>query len=581
MTEEQLQKIKEENPIVDVAIRLGLPVKEKTGTQAISCFRHEDKHPSFVLYPDVNRFECKSCGVRGDSIDLVKEVKNSSFEEAIAFLDPSLEIKSTVITEKLTAQQYISSRGLTQETLNHFGIRIGKSGTGSEHLIIPLPTGEKYRRMVRVGQRFYQKEGTTACLFKTKEAHKKVILCEGELDAIKLWQETGYATWSGTGGAETFNESWKKDFNGIEKVFIVYDNDVAGRKGMERVISVLGEERCWKVILPSWAKDITEFFLFEEGSKETFDRLLKDAVPASFSMLEKIRKAKGTFFKITTGIEEIDRAARFESGNAYLIAGCEKSGKSALCFNIAVHLLDGGTKVSFVNTELTVKEFYERMCGAYFVKPYQQITDDEMDHWFEKFGGRLFYAGIADEASCIDEMVNFKAVMVRIVSFIERGAKVVFVDNVSTFADSVDPERRVEGWQLMARYMSRLKNLAKEKNVIVFVVNHSRDVAIERERLGKLKDIIETKNPRRIFEETVTVMNRPTNASLYGGMRTISQFSGTILLWRPFQKFSNADFNTWSLIILESFRSSPTAIEIQALFKGEIPRFEPTKDDYT
>lgn len=122
--------------------------------------------------------------------------------------------------------------------------------------------------------------------------------------------------------------------------------------------------------------------------------------------------------------------------------------------------------------------------------------------------------------------------------------------------------------------MNSLKDLAKQENIIIFVVLHTKDIPIERTITSKIKDIIDSKDPTRIFDDTVTVMARPTNANLYGGLRIASQFSGTILIWRPFLKFGDPYYNQTSQVILESFRNAPAGIGFEAVFRGEIPMFE-------
>ena len=76
-----------------------------------------------------------------------------------------------------------------------------------------------------------------------------------------------------------------------------------------------------------------------------------------------------------------------------------------------------------------------------------------------------------------------------------------------------------------------------------------------------------------LVAQIIMVMAKPTNADLYGGPRIASQFSGTILIWRPFLKFNDPYFNKTTQIILESFRNAPAGISFEAMFLGEIPTF--------
>lgn len=57
--------------IYKVAEELGLPIHWRTKYAETTCIFHDDHSPSLALWPD-NRFNCWSCGAKGDSWDLQK-----------------------------------------------------------------------------------------------------------------------------------------------------------------------------------------------------------------------------------------------------------------------------------------------------------------------------------------------------------------------------------------------------------------------------------------------------------------------------------------------------------------------------
>ncbi len=73
-------------PILEVAERLGIAVKGRSA----HCFSHSpDRHPSLVFNPIKNKFRCYVCpDIHGSVIDLVMQVRNCSFKEAINELNP-------------------------------------------------------------------------------------------------------------------------------------------------------------------------------------------------------------------------------------------------------------------------------------------------------------------------------------------------------------------------------------------------------------------------------------------------------------------------------------------------------------
>ena len=94
MDNQKLDQLKQNHPIKELAISLGINVRGGVGTAAAHCFNtaahpNGDRNPSLVLQPDTNTFECKSCGVRGDGIKLIELVKGVDFKTAVLSLDPN------------------------------------------------------------------------------------------------------------------------------------------------------------------------------------------------------------------------------------------------------------------------------------------------------------------------------------------------------------------------------------------------------------------------------------------------------------------------------------------------------------
>src|SRR5947209_17705764 len=75
-------------PVLTIAAALGLEV---TGRRA-RCFNGaahqggDDARPSLTFLPNSNRFQCFSCGVKGDVIDLVKAVRRCDFKAAVEWI---------------------------------------------------------------------------------------------------------------------------------------------------------------------------------------------------------------------------------------------------------------------------------------------------------------------------------------------------------------------------------------------------------------------------------------------------------------------------------------------------------------
>ncbi|MCM8772758.1 MAG: CHC2 zinc finger domain-containing protein [Candidatus Omnitrophica bacterium] len=83
-----IRTIKERINIIDIFEELYPDAKlyKTSRTVYTNCPFHDDRHPSFHIYPKTCTFYCYGCGVKGDVVDLVKLSKGLTFKEAVFFL---------------------------------------------------------------------------------------------------------------------------------------------------------------------------------------------------------------------------------------------------------------------------------------------------------------------------------------------------------------------------------------------------------------------------------------------------------------------------------------------------------------
>jgi hypothetical protein len=79
------KKIKEQIDIVAVAERYTHLIKSGKNFKGL-CPIHEEKHPSFYIYPEERAFHCYGCGTHGDVIALVMKVEHIDYKTTIAKL---------------------------------------------------------------------------------------------------------------------------------------------------------------------------------------------------------------------------------------------------------------------------------------------------------------------------------------------------------------------------------------------------------------------------------------------------------------------------------------------------------------
>lgn len=150
ISEDVIQKVKEENDIVDV---ISETVKLKRAGRNYSglCPFHHEKTPSFSVSADKQIYKCFGCGEAGNVITFVMKTKNLTFPEAVKVLadkanidlelDDNKDAGRKNSFEKLyklnveaaryffnclqkndNAKKYLLNRGITESTIRSFGL---------------------------------------------------------------------------------------------------------------------------------------------------------------------------------------------------------------------------------------------------------------------------------------------------------------------------------------------------------------------------------------------------------------------------------------------------------------------------
>ena len=62
-------------------------VPDHGGDKSIKCVFHGDRHNSGCVNPDKGLYYCFTCGVKGDSISIVREQENCDFSTAVRLVE--------------------------------------------------------------------------------------------------------------------------------------------------------------------------------------------------------------------------------------------------------------------------------------------------------------------------------------------------------------------------------------------------------------------------------------------------------------------------------------------------------------
>lgn len=225
-----------------------------------------------------------------------------------------------------------NERGITGETLEAFGAE----SASDDWLTLPYDTGERSRKMT--GEREFRfTKGQKVCLFHPQQMPKETwaILCEGETDTMRLWQE-GYRSVYGLAGFNTFRDEMLKPLQQYDKVFVILDNDqdynvrhtVDAAWG--RLRGILGT-KARRVTLPDDVKDVCEFF--ESYSNDTFKDIMRQSLTGTFHY-------KALDLSVPPPEYEWLVKGLICKGDTTLIVGEPNVGKSWISLSLAVAMAD-------------------------------------------------------------------------------------------------------------------------------------------------------------------------------------------------------------------------------------------------
>lgn len=366
ISEEIISKIKEENDIVDI-ISQDVRLKRAGENYKGLCPFHNEKSPSFVVSPQKQIYKCFGCGEAGSVITYVMKTKKLSFPEACEELAErvNIQIKTEkhsnydVLNEKKkkmyginveaarfffnnlkkvnSAKEYFTSRGITQKTINRFGLGYAmdswnaimnylKSKGYSELDLLDLglivrgknnseydrfrnrvifPVFDVRGRVIGFGGRVLDdskpkylnspetlifNKGTNlyGLNFAIKNMSKRsIIIVEGYMDCISLSQYgiTNVVASLGTAFTEKQAKLLKRY---ADEIIISFDSDAAGVAAAMRGIEILRKEGFdIKLLTVTSGKDPDEFI--KKYGRDEFLKIIERAEP----LLEyKLRKAK-------------------------------------------------------------------------------------------------------------------------------------------------------------------------------------------------------------------------------------------------------------------------------------------------
>ena len=244
--------------------------------------QHKTDNRSVQWYEGDYKFYCHDCNKPYSIVDHAysKEVDPTAYLQELAGVTPTpiqkkkpVETAATFLSQE-GVEWMCNTRGITEDTLILYNVKADKCKI---HFNYHNPQNEivkvKYRHFPE--KKFTAEAGGESILYGLHllKNQKKLILCEGEIDAMTMYQilklreseeESQYLCSSLPNGANSLNETLvnasKEYLEGFERVIIVPDNDQAGQKMLSKAKDLLIDCELQVLKLPPGVNDVNEYY---------------------------------------------------------------------------------------------------------------------------------------------------------------------------------------------------------------------------------------------------------------------------------------------------------------------------------
>lgn len=349
---EFINEVRERNEIADV-IGGYVSLKRSGRISKGLCPFHSEKTPSFTVFSDTSSFYCFGCQAAGDVIGFIRRIENLDYVEAIKFLAnrAGMQMVETGVDDGLSkmrlkireqnreagrffhralyssegrpALDYFHSRGLSDETIRHFGLgwspdrwdalahhlrglgyksdeilaanlgTVSKNGGVADRFRnrVMFPIIDLQGSVVAFGGRVFTENAWGGKYVNTSDTliYKKtnnlfamnfaknnktdeLILCEGYMDVIALHQ-AGFTNAVAALGTAVTPVQARLMAKYVKRVVLSQDGDEAGQKSIARSIPIMKAAGLdVRVLQITGAKDPDEFI--KKYGPERFKRLV-------------------------------------------------------------------------------------------------------------------------------------------------------------------------------------------------------------------------------------------------------------------------------------------------------------------
>lgn len=507
-----------------------------------------------------------STGAGGDALDLWMAVRGGSVPEAIEQAGAFLGIKTQKPERKVYPKPkkiagvsaasgavmawLTDERKLSPDAIKAYRV----AAQGETHVMFPhFRNGEwlNYKlRNIADKKDMRTAAGCEQMLWGWQaipKTQRTITLCEGEIDAMSLWQY-GYPALSVFSGAG--NLAWVENefpnLDGFDEIYICFDEDDAGKRGAMQIVERIGRDRCALVRLPR--KDANEC-LKDGVDKAEIDRAFAEAThlaPQNLraagefvaDVLHLFYPANGDIAGVMMPWPKVMGRVHLRQSEMTIWTGISGHGKSQILGQVMLSAADQGERICIASMEMkpgrTIQRMVRQALGTSTPKP------DDVKKVIEWMNGKMWFYDFVGEVSTDSLLEIFSYARKR------YGVSQFVIDNLMMLdASEEDLDRQT-------RAVKKLMTFKSDHDCHIHLVAHARKGPDE-SRAPRKMDIKGSGNivnqADNVFsvwrnkpkEENANPSPNDPDAMLYVDKQRNGEWEGVLPLWYDRASLSYSD----------------------------------------
>lgn len=440
---------------------------------------------NLVLYDDGHGY-CFACGYYTPDVTIT----NNKSER-------------TISDNSISSYEYIGTRGITSDTMSHFGAYTKLSNSSPTHIHFPFGT---YTQIRGLNSKTFETIGNSNDVrlfgqdnFSAGSA-KAITITEGAFDALSVYQMLGskYPAVS-VRSSSTARRDCERAYaylNSFDQIYLCFDGDEAGQRAAKEVSSLFDVNKIYHVQLTKY-KDANEYL--QAGDSKEFThvwwnskKFMPKGIVSDYDSIDKILAAEGQRSVATYPHPTLNSMAYgIRLGELILFTANEKVGKTEVIRSIEYHLLKTTEEnIGVIHLEEQEKRSVQGLLsyelGVPVHLPDSGVSLADQSVGFRKLtkkDGRLhFYTHFgSDDPDTILDVIRYLVAVCH--------CKFVFLDHITllvTGQEETDERKKLD-------YVStRLAEMTRELNFTLFLVSHVNDNGQTRgsRNIAKVADLL-------------------------------------------------------------------------------------------